>query len=66
MTGASIMVIARKQSELAVAGLMGVVVLQGIGYGLVFDLNFFLRNLSGPLRLVGPQEVRSRWSAHSR
>lgn len=40
------MVIIRKHSDYAVAGLMGVVVTQALGYGLIFDLNFFLRNLS--------------------
>lgn len=42
----STMVIVRKHSDYAVAGLMGVVVTQALGYGLIFDLNFFLRNLS--------------------
>lgn len=46
MLSASIMVIARKHSEYAVGGLLGVVVTQALGYGLIFDLNFFLRNLS--------------------
>src|SRR3954449_5452935 len=42
----SIMVIIRKHSEYAVVVLIGVVVTQALGYGLIFDLNFFLRNLS--------------------
>ncbi|KAI1075708.1 SURF4-domain-containing protein [Whalleya microplaca] len=42
----SVMVIIRKHSDYAVAGLMAVVVTQALGYGLIFDLNFFLRNLS--------------------
>src|ERR1700694_5356 len=42
----STLVITRKYSDYAVAGLMGVVVTQALGYGLIFDLNFFLRNLS--------------------
>lgn len=46
MVSCSTLVIARKYSDYAVAGLMGVVVTQAIGYGLIFDLNFFLRNLS--------------------
>jgi ER-derived vesicles protein len=37
------MVIARKHSEIGVALLLGVVVSQALGYGLVFDLNFFFR-----------------------
>jgi uncharacterized membrane protein YphA (DoxX/SURF4 family) len=45
LTG-SFLVITRKYSDQAVAGLMGVVVTQAIGYGLIFDLTFFLRNLS--------------------
>ncbi|KAM3507825.1 hypothetical protein MY10362_001551 [Beauveria mimosiformis] len=46
MLACSILVIIRKYSDYAVAGLMGVVVTQALGYGLIFDLNFFLRNLS--------------------
>jgi uncharacterized membrane protein YphA (DoxX/SURF4 family) len=39
-------VITKRHTEYAVGGLLGVVLLQGFGYGLIFDLNFFLRNLS--------------------
>ena len=46
MIACSTLVIARKYSEYAVFGLLGVVVTQALGYGLIFDLNFFLRNLS--------------------
>lgn len=46
MAACSTLVIIRKHSEYAVCGLMGVVVTQALGYGLIFDLNFFLRNLS--------------------
>lgn len=46
MTAASIAVITRKYPEISVGALLGVVVVQGFGYGLIFDLNFFLRNLS--------------------
>lgn len=46
MSSCSALVIARKYSDYAVAGLIGVVVTQALGYGLIFDLNFFLRNLS--------------------
>ncbi|OAA37276.1 COPII-coated vesicle protein SurF4/Erv29 [Beauveria brongniartii RCEF 3172] len=46
MLACSILVIIRKYSDYAVAGLMGVVITQALGYGLIFDLNFFLRNLS--------------------
>ena len=38
-------VITKRHTEYAVAGLLGVVIVQGFGYGLIFDLNFFLRNL---------------------
>jgi uncharacterized membrane protein YphA (DoxX/SURF4 family) len=46
MISCSFLVITRKHSDYAVAGLIGVVVTQALGYGLIFDLNFFLRNLS--------------------
>lgn len=46
MTTASVAVIVRKFPEISVGALLGVVVVQGFGYGLIFDLNFFLRNLS--------------------
>ncbi|KAJ7145328.1 SURF4 family-domain-containing protein [Mycena crocata] len=46
MLGGSSMVILKRYTEYAVAGLLGVVIIQGFGYGLIFDLNFFLRNLS--------------------
>ncbi|KAF2131566.1 SURF4-domain-containing protein [Dothidotthia symphoricarpi CBS 119687] len=65
MTVCSIMVIARKHSEYAVAGLISVVVMQGVGYGLVFDLNFFLRNLSvmgGLLMVLSDSWVRKKFA----
>jgi len=46
MFAGSGLVIARRHSEYAVGALLGVVVSQALGYGLIFDLNFFLRNLS--------------------
>ncbi|KAG5460757.1 MAG: putative COPII-coated vesicle protein SurF4/Erv29 [Olpidium bornovanus] len=46
MVFCSTLAIARKWTEYAVAGLFGVVVSQSLGYGLIFDTNFFLRNLS--------------------
>lgn len=55
------MVIIRKHSDYAVAGLMGVVITQALGYGLIFDLNFFLRNLSvigGLLMVLSDSWVR--------
>lgn len=61
MFACSILVITRKYSEYAVAGLIGVVVTQALGYGLIFDLNFFLRNLSvmgGLLMVLSDSWVR--------
>ena len=46
MCAGSAAVILRKYPEISVGALFGVVVVQGFGYGLIFDLNFFLRNLS--------------------
>jgi ER-derived vesicles protein len=43
MLAGSYMVIGRKQSEIGVGALLGVVVSQALGYGLVFDVNFFFR-----------------------
>lgn len=57
----STLVIARKYSEYAVGGLIGVVVTQALGYGLIFDVNFFLRNLSvmgGLLMVLSDSWVR--------
>lgn len=61
MVACSTLVIARRHSEYAVAGLIGVVVTQALGYGLIFDLNFFLRNLSvmgGLLMVLSDSWVR--------
>lgn len=61
----SVFVIARKHSEIAVGGLLSVVILQALGYGLIFDLNFFLRNLSvmgGLLMVMSDSWVRKRGS----
>lgn len=46
MLVASSAVIMKRHTEYAVIGLLSVVVIQGFGYGLMFDLTFFLRNLS--------------------
>ncbi|KAK0446028.1 SURF4 family-domain-containing protein [Desarmillaria tabescens] len=46
MLSASSAVILKRYTEYAVAGLLGVVIIQGFGYGLIFDMTFFLRNLS--------------------
>jgi len=58
----SFAVISKRYTEYAVGGLLGVVILQGIGYGLIFDLNFFLRNLSviGGLFMVFSDSMVSR------
>lgn len=61
MMSCSILVIIRKYSDYAVFGLMGVVVTQALGYGLIFDINFFLRNLSvigGLLMVLSDSWVR--------
>jgi ER-derived vesicles protein len=61
MSICSALVIMRRYSEYAVAGLLSVVVIQALGYGLIFDLNFFLRNLSvmgGLLMVLGDSFVK--------
>lgn len=61
MVACASLVIIRKYPNQAVAGLMGVVVVQALGYGLIFDLNFFLRNLSvigGLLMVLSDSWVR--------
>src|ERR1700748_2283231 len=65
MTVSSIMIIIRKHSENAVIGLVAVVITQALGYGLIFDLNFFLRNLSvvgGLLMVLSDSWVRKRFA----
>ena len=65
MTASSILVIIRKHSEYAVVGLVCVVVAQALGYGLISDLNFFLRNLSvmgGLLMVLSDSWVRQRFA----
>lgn len=61
----SILVITRKYSDYAVFGLLAVVVTQALGYGLIFDLNFFLRNLSvmgGLLMVLSDSWVRKKFA----
>jgi uncharacterized membrane protein YphA (DoxX/SURF4 family) len=55
-------VITKRHTEFAVGGLLGVVIIQGFGYGLIFDLNFFLRNLSviGGLVMVFTETLVTR------
>lgn len=65
MTTSSLLIIVRKHSEYAVAGLLGVVITQALGYGLIFDLNFFLRNLSvmgGLLMVLSDSWVRKKFA----
>jgi len=52
MLAGSYMVIARKHSEIGVGALLGVVVSQALGYGLVFDVNFFFRWISVTLDVL--------------
>ncbi|TDL24599.1 SURF4-domain-containing protein [Rickenella mellea] len=62
MLVASVAVIAKRYTEFAVAGLLAVVIIQGFGYGLIFDLTFFLRNLSviGGLFMVFSDSMLNR------
>ncbi len=55
-------VITKNHTEYAVGGLLGVVIMQAVGYGLIFDLNFFLRNLSviGGLVMVFSDSMYTR------
>ncbi len=55
-------VITKKHTEYAVGGLLAVVIMQAVGYGLIFDLNFFLRNLSviGGLLMVFSDSMYTR------
>lgn len=55
-------VISKRHTEYAVGGLLAVVIIQGFGYGLIFDLNFFLRNLSviGGLVMVFSETMVTR------
>lgn len=65
MVSCSVLVIIRKHTEYAVPGLCGVVVTQALGYGLIFDLNFFLRNLSvlgGLMMALSDSWVRKRFA----
>jgi len=62
MLGGSGAVILKRYTEYAVAGLLAVVIIQGFGYGLIFDMTFFLRNLSviGGLFMVFSDSMVSR------
>ncbi|KAF9915575.1 hypothetical protein BX616_005833 [Lobosporangium transversale] len=62
MLSCSAMVIARKHTEYAAAALFSVVIIQALGYGLIFDAGFFLRNLSviGGLLMVVSDGLNKR------
>ena len=65
MVTCSTMVVLRKRANQAVAGLLAVVITQALGYGLIFDLNFFLRNLSvmgGLLMVLSDSWVRKKFA----
>jgi len=65
MVACSVMIIARKRADAAVVGLISVVILQAVGYGLIFDLSFFLRNLSvmgGLLMVLSDSWVRKKFA----
>lgn len=64
MISCSFLVMAKRYPEIATGGLFAVVIGQGIGYGLIFDLNFFLRNLSvmGGLLMVLSDSLSKRKS----
>lgn len=62
MLAGSFCVMTKRFTEYAVGGLLAVVIVQGLGYGLIFDMNFFLRNLSviGGLFMVFSDSMVSR------
>lgn len=62
MLACSTLVIAKRYPLYATGGLLAVVLAQGFGYGLIFDLNFFLRNLSviGGLLMVLSDSLSSK------
>ncbi|KAI0688385.1 SURF4 family-domain-containing protein [Cytidiella melzeri] len=58
-------VIAKRYAEYATIALTSVVIMQALGYGLIFDLSFFLRNLSvmGGLLMVFSDTIYTRGRA---
>ena len=65
MVTCSTLVLVRKHSDYAVGGLLAVVITQALGYGLIFDLNFFLRNISvigGLFMVLSDSWVRKRFA----
>lgn len=65
MLVASGAIVTKRQSEYATLALLAVVIVQGFGYGLIFDVPFFLRNLSviGGLMMVFSDSMVSRRKA---
>ncbi|SCV69265.1 BQ2448_2285 [Microbotryum intermedium] len=61
----SFLIVGKKFPMYANGGLFFVVIAQGFGYGLIFDLNFFLRNLSviGGLLMVLSDSLSQRKSS---
>ncbi|MCJ1226044.1 hypothetical protein MMC12_002693 [Toensbergia leucococca] len=65
MIACSVLIIIRKFSLGAVVGLITVVIAQAFGYGLIFDLNFFLRNISvmgGLLMVLSDSWARKKFA----
>ncbi|KAJ3359096.1 hypothetical protein AMAG_15354 [Allomyces macrogynus ATCC 38327] len=65
MMTCSTMAILRKRTDLAVGGLFIDIILQSVGYGLLFDMSFFVRALSmvgGLLMLLAEAYAKSRRS----
>jgi len=62
MTACSIGVISKRFPDYSVFGLLGVVIAQALGYGLLFDPSFFLRNLSviGGLLMVLSDSLQNK------
>ncbi|PVV00898.1 hypothetical protein BB560_004704 [Smittium megazygosporum] len=63
MFACSYLAITRRHSEIAVGGLLTVVVGQGFAYGLIFEFSFFMRNLSvigGLLILMAESYIAKR------
>ncbi|WVN89438.1 uncharacterized protein L203_104661 [Cryptococcus depauperatus CBS 7841] len=62
MLAGSFGVISKRYPDYSVFCLFGVVIAQGLGYGLLFDLSFFLRNLSviGGLLMVLSDSLQSK------
>lgn len=62
MLACSFGIVAKRHQSYATYGLIGVIVAQAFGYGLIFDMSFFLRNLSviGGLMMVLSESMVKR------